>query len=144
MTDVFSKDKRSILMSKIRGKDTKPEILVRKFLFANKFRYRLHVKMLKGRPDIVLKKYKTVIFINGCFWHGHNCKVGHLPKSNLDYWEPKINANILRDNITYESLANSGWKVITIWECDLKKNRFDTLNKLLNDLMDKDIFNSIH
>lgn len=134
MTDVFSKSKRSSVMSKIRSKNTKPELLVRKFLFANKFRYRLHVKGMKGQPDIVLKKYRTVIFVNGCFWHGHNCKAGLLPKSNIDYWLTKIQANIIRDKLTYESLENSGWRIIIIWECDLRKNRNDTLDKLQNEL----------
>ena len=89
MSDIISPPKRSDIMSKIRGKNTKPEILVRKFLFSQGFRYRLNVKTLPGKPDIVLPKYKTVIFINGCFWHGHNCKKGKLPSSNIDFWRKK-------------------------------------------------------
>lgn len=134
MTDIFSKEKRSDVMSKIRGKDTKPELIVRKFLFANGFRYRLHPKVMKGRPDIVMKKYRTVIFINGCFWHGHDCKAGHLPKSNLDYWIPKIKANIDRDIVNCEYLEKDGWRVITIWECELKKEKYDKLEKIRKEL----------
>lgn len=89
MSDIFSFQKRSDIMSKIGGKNTKPEILVRKFLFSKGFRYRINVKTLPGKPDIVLPKYKTVIFINGCFWHGHNCKKGKLPSSNIDFWRKK-------------------------------------------------------
>ena len=93
MSDIFSQTKRSDIMSKISSKDTKPEILVRKFLFSKGFRYRINVKTLPGKPDIVLPKYKTIIFVNGCFWHGHNCKEGKLPSSNTDFWKEKISNN---------------------------------------------------
>lgn len=111
-------------MSRIKSQDTKPELLVRKFLHKNGFRYRLHVKDLPGKPDIVLPKYKTLIFVHGCFWHGHqNCKFFKPPKSNQDYWIEKINKNINRDKKHKRVLKQDKWKVITIWECDLKKEK---------------------
>lgn len=97
MTDIYSKNKRSKIMSKISGKETKYEILVRKFLFEKGFRYRKNDKRLPGRPDIVLPKYKTIIFVHGCFWHGHYCKAAKLPETNKEFWENKINSNIERD-----------------------------------------------
>ena len=124
-------------MAAIRGKDTKPEILVRKFLFSKGLRYRLNNRKLPGSPDIVLKKYKTVIFVDGCFWHGHEgCKYFRLPKSNTSFWETKITRNIERDKETTQALTALGWKVIRIWECELrnKSNRKAALNKLLNDI----------
>ena len=123
-------------MSHIRGKDTKPEILVRRFLFANGFRFRLHRKDLPGKPDIVLPKYKTAIFINGCFWHGHNgCKYATIPETNRDFWLAKISGNVERDKITYQRLKESGWKVIEIWQCQLKSKTKDlTLQNLLTQL----------
>ena len=98
MSDIYSKSKRSNIMSKISGKETKPEILVRKYLFAQGFRYRKNVKELPGKPDIVLSKYKVVIFIHGCFWHGHSCKQGTLPQTNYNFWQEKIRKNLERDN----------------------------------------------
>ena len=123
-------------MSHIRGKDTKPEILVRRFLFANGFRFRLHRKDLPGKPDIVLPKYKTAIFINGCFWHGHDgCKYATIPETNRDFWFAKISGNVERDKITYQRLKESGWKVIEIWQCQLKPKTKDiTLQNLLTQL----------
>jgi len=124
-------------MAAIRGKDTKPEILVRKFLFSKGLRYRLNNRKLPGSPDIVLKKYKTVIFVDGCFWHGHEgCKYFRLPKSNTPFWEAKITRNIERDKETTQALTALGWKVIRIWECELrnKSNREAALNKLFNDI----------
>ena len=113
-------------MSQIRSTNSKPEILVRKYLFAKGLRYRKNVKKLPGKPDIVLKKYKTVVFVNGCFWHGHeNCKYFVMPKSNTAYWQEKIHKNIERDTITYQALTQLGWNVIIVWECDLKKNKRD-------------------
>ena len=126
MTDVHSKEIRSFNMSRIRGKNTKPELIVRKLLHLNGFRYRLHVKDLPGKPDIVLPKYKTVIFIHGCFWHGHeHCKYFVIPKTRADWWLNKINSNILNDVKAAQTLTNKGWKVITIWECQLKKTSID-------------------
>jgi DNA mismatch endonuclease (patch repair protein) len=123
MADVHSKETRSYNMSRIRSKDTKPELLVRKFLHKNGFRYRLHVKDLPGKPDIVLPKYKTVIFIHGCFWHGHEgCKKASLPKTRPDWWKDKINRNIQNDIHAEVALNTNNWNVIKIWECDLNKN----------------------
>ena len=108
MSDIFSQTKRSDIMSKISSKDTKPEILVRKFLFSKGFRYRINVKTLPGKPDIVLPKYKTIIFVNGCFWHGHNCKKGKLPSSNTDFWKEKISNNKSRDAKNSDLLVKLG------------------------------------
>ena len=123
-------------MSHVRGKDTKPEVLVRQFLFAQGFRYRLYRKDLPGKPDIVLPKYKTVIFINGCFWHGHSgCKYATIPEANHDFWLAKISGNIERDKSNHAKLFELGWKVIEIWQCELKpKFREQTLNNLLTEL----------
>lgn len=122
MTDTHSPETRSYNMSRISAKDTKPEIIVRKFLYSLGYRFRLHVRHLPGKPDIVLKKYKTVIFVNGCFWHGHKgCKHFVMPKSRQTYWEPKIQNNIKRDKIYRRELRRLEWKVLTIWECQLKK-----------------------
>ena len=136
MADVHSKETRSYNMSRIRSKDTKPEMLVRKFLHKNGFRYRLHVKSLPGKPDIVLPKYKTVIFIHGCFWHGHGgCKYYVVPKTRTEWWLNKINGNINNDTAAEISLKQAGWKIIKIWECELKKAVFEsTLSHLLTNI----------
>ena len=119
MADVHSKATRSYNMSQIKGKDTKPEILVRQYLHAHGFRYRLHVKDLPGKPDIVLPKYKTAIFINGCFWHGHQgCKYYVVPKTRTEWWQQKINGNIANDDKAIFALQEQGWKVSVIWECE--------------------------
>lgn len=134
MADVHSKKVRSYNMSQIKGKNTKPEILVRKFLYSHGFRYRIHDKTLPGKPDIVLKKYKTVIFVNGCFWHGHEgCKYFIIPKTRTEWWKDKINKTISCDRDNDEQLVLSDWTIITIWECELKKNlKEKTLNNLLD------------
>lgn len=117
----FFKKKRSDVMSKIRGIDTKPEILVRKFLFSEGFRYRKNSQNLPGSPDIVLPKYKTVIFINGCFWHGHDkCKTWRMPLTRKEYWQTKIGKNQARDKRVVSALKMLGWKVIIVWECQIK------------------------
>jgi DNA mismatch endonuclease (patch repair protein) len=122
MADVHDKITRSYNMSKVKGKNTKPEILVRKILFANGFRFRIHNKKLPGRPDIVLPKYKTAIFVNGCFWHGHSgCKYYILPKTRSDWWLRKITYTIQRDKNNREQLKKLGWRVFVVWECDLRK-----------------------
>jgi DNA mismatch endonuclease (patch repair protein) len=133
MADVHSKETRSYNMSRIKGKNSKPEMLVRKFLHANGFRYRLHVKDLPGKPDIVLPKYKTVIFIQGCFWHGHDqCKYYVIPKTKTDWWLNKIIGNKTKDIINIGLLKNAGWQVIEVWECELKPAmRSQTLNRLI-------------
>lgn len=118
---MHSKEVRSYNMSRIKGKDTKPEMLVRKFLHANGFRYRLHDKKLPGKPDIVLPKYKTAIFVHGCFWHGHkNCRYASIPKTRTKWWLEKIEGNAANDKRKKYALKKSGWRVITIWECALK------------------------
>jgi DNA mismatch endonuclease (patch repair protein) len=132
MSDIFPKQKRSDIMSHISGKETKPEILVRKFLFANGFRFRKNVKNLSGKPDIVLPKHKTVIFIHGCFWHGHTCKRGAFPTTNVEFWKTKIDGNIERDERNVSVLGKQGWKVIVIWQCEIKN--IELLNKRLKKL----------
>ncbi len=129
MTDVHSKETRSYNMSRIRAKDTKPELLVRKYLFSKGFRYRLNVKKLPGKPDIVFTKYNTVIFINGCFWHGHeNCPKARIPKTKTEWWKAKITKNQERDRQEYAALKQQGWRVLVVWECQLvPKKRAQTL-----------------
>ena len=120
-------------MSKISGKETKPEILVRKYLFSEGFRFRKNDKRYPGRPDIVLPKYKTIIFVHGCFWHGHDCPAGKLPETNKEFWENKIQRNIKRDRNNIKELKSLGWEIITIWQCEIKNklNRLKTLENLL-------------
>lgn len=120
--DVHSRQQRSYNMSQIKGRDTKPELLVRKFLHAQGFRYKLHDKSLPGKPDIVLPKYKTVIFIHGCFWHGHaHCRYFTIPKTRTQWWTDKITTNKANDVKAVKALRREGWKVMVIWECKLKK-----------------------
>lgn len=119
--DIWSKEKRSEVMSKIRYKDTKPELALRKALFARGFRYRVNDKKLPGKPDIVLPKYKTVIFLHGCFWYRHeNCKYGSTPKTNTEYWVNKITSNKERDKVNIQILTSLGWSVIIVWECEVQ------------------------
>lgn len=133
--DVHSKEIRSYNMSKIHSKNTKPEEKVRKYLFSKGFRYRKNAKKLPGTPDIVFPKYKTVIFVNGCFWHVHNCGKFHWPKSNEDFWRSKLLRNIERDEQNYKSLEKDGWKVIIVWECELnKKSCEERLRKLCDEI----------
>lgn len=133
MADVHTKKQRSYNMSRIRAKDTKPEMLVRKFLHANGFRYKLHDKTLPGKPDIVLPKYRTVIFVHGCFWHGHtNCKYFIVPKTRTKWWLAKINRNKANDEKAQKALRKEGWKVINVWECSLKNPK---ITKRLNSLL---------
>ena len=120
--DGHSKETRSYNMSRIKGKNTKPEELVRKYLFSQGFRYRKNDKRLPGTPDIVLPKYKTVVFVNGCFWHEHEgCKYFVWPQNNADFWKAKINANIQRDKKKAEELQNRGWRVIVVWKCGIRQ-----------------------
>lgn len=122
--DILSKDQRHKNMAAIHSANTKPEMIVRKYLFSHGFRYRLNHPRLPGCPDIVLRKYHTCIFINGCFWHGHKgCKYYVIPKSNTEFWTNKINRNIARDERVQKELAQMGWHCITIWECDLKPQK---------------------
>lgn len=135
MADNHSKETRSMNMSHIRSKNTKPEEMVRKYLFAKGFRYRKKVKKLPGSPDIVLPKYKTVIFVNGCFWHKHDCPRFVWPSSNQEYWIPKIQTNVDRDIRNYAMLRDNGWHVILVWECELKRPVAENrLLKLVNEI----------
>ena len=132
MGDVVTPEQRHKCMARIRSKNTKPEIMVRKYLFARGFRYRKNVRRLPGTPDIVLRKYRTVIFVNGCFWHGHEgCRYSHLPKSNVEFWRNKIERNKKRDLRERVELRRMGWHVIQVWECQLKpKEREMTLRSI--------------
>jgi DNA mismatch endonuclease (patch repair protein) len=134
MADVHNKETRSFNMSRIKSKDTKPEIIVRKYLFSKRFRFRLHTLSLPGKPDIVLPKYKIIIFIHGCFWHGHeNCKYFVVPKTRTDWWISKIERNKQTDIDNFQKLKFLGWKVLIIFECELKKEkRQNTLDELIN------------
>jgi len=132
MTDVHDLKTRSYNMSRIRAKDTKPEMFVRRFLHANGFRYKLHDNTLPGKPDIVLPKYKTVIFIHGCFWHGHlGCRYFVVPKTRTQWWLNKIDRNRENDSRTAERLRKESWKIIIVWECDLKKEKAEQTLKSL-------------
>lgn len=123
-------------MSRIKGKDTGPELIVRKYLHANGYRYKLNDKTLPGKPDIVLPKYRTVVLVHGCFWHGHkNCKYATIPKTRTEWWTNKIEGNIVNDRKKQTALRKEGWKVIRVWECQLRRNRqLPTLQQLLTKL----------
>jgi DNA mismatch endonuclease (patch repair protein) len=142
--DTFSKAKRSDIMSKVRSSHTKPELLVRKYLFKKGFRFSLHRKNLPGTPDIVLRKYKTVIFVNGCFWHGHiNCSKSSLPKTRIEFWKNKIERNTERDILNTQKLICFGWQVITIYQCELKLRDIDqTMSKVLMKLNKQALINN--
>lgn len=135
MADVHSKEARSYNMSRIKSRNTGPEMLIRRYLHANGYRYSLHRKDLPGKPDIVLRKYNTVIMVHGCFWHGHeHCKYYTIPKTRSDWWEAKIAGNVLNDEKTSLQLKALGWNIINIWGCELKK---DKLEKTLSGLVKK-------
>lgn len=136
MADVHSKEIRSYNMSQIKGKDTKPEILVRKFLFSKGLRFRKNDKRYPGHPDIVLPKYRTAVFVHGCFWHFHKgCRYAVMPSSNVEFWEKKLSANRERDYRNQEALSSLGWSVIIVWECELRKDkREETLNRLYSQI----------
>lgn len=134
--DKHSKEVRSYNMSRIRSKDTKPEETVRKYLFSKGLRYRKNVKGMPGCPDILFPKYKTAVFINGCFWHMHDgCRKFVMPSSNSEYWEAKLNRNKQRDCENYTQLGEMGWRVVVVWECELKRDTADErLKKLINEI----------
>ncbi len=138
MADRHTPEQRRFNMQMIKGTNTKPELLLRKSLFAKGFRYRINVKKLPGRPDLVLPKYKTVIFVHGCFWHGHeNCRYFVVPKSNTEFWTEKILGNKQRDSKNTVKLKELGWTVITVWECELKKDKIEeTIINLIGEIND--------
>lgn len=131
--DTVTREKRSEIMQKVHSKDTKPEIIVRKYLFNHGLRFRVSDKRYPGHPDIVLPKYRTIIFVNGCFWHQHKgCKRATIPENNHDYWEKKLLRNVERDKENITMLEDMGWQVLTVWECELRKKCIDkTLDNLL-------------
>lgn len=131
MTDVVDTKTRSRMMSGIKGKNTGPEVLIRSLLHRAGFRFRLHYPSLPGRPDIVLPKYKSLILVNGCFWHGHGCHMFKWPSSNKEFWETKIKANKARDQKNMEMYCAEGWRVMIIWECALKGKSRIPMNQLL-------------
>ena len=138
MTDTMTISQRHRCMSHIHSKGTKPELMVRRWLWSHGYRYRLNVKSVPGKPDIVMRRYRTAIFINGCFWHGHDgCKYYRIPKSNTEFWENKISNNRIRDQKNYDILQQNGWQVIVIWECQLVPSNFEhrmrEVELLLND-----------
>lgn len=136
MADIYSKEKRSQVMSRVRGRDTKPEKAVRSALHRAGYRFRLHKTDLPGTPDIVLPLYHTVIFVNGCFWHHHpGCRKATIPENNKEFWEKKLARTMERDEQNRSDLQRAGWNIITIWECEIS-NSFDaTMNRVLNQLM---------
>lgn len=138
MADIFNKKKRSQIMSRISGKDTKPELFIRKAIFAEGYRYRLHRKDLPGNPDIVFSKRKKVIFINGCFWHGHNCKKAALPTTNKIFWEKKLTGNKERDKRNLSKLKTLGWKSLVIWQCQIKKSTLKSQINKIKAFLDKE------
>ena len=145
MTDKISRAERSRNMSRIKNKDTKPEMIVRKYLFAQGFRYRLHDKKLMGKPDLVLPKYRAVIFIHGCFWHRHkDCPLAYTPKSREEFWSKKFESNVKRDKLVMETLHHEGWRILTIWECalrskDMSRHLENTAKWLTSSIFSQDI-----
>ncbi len=139
MVDVHTPDQRSYNMSKIRGKNTKPEITLRKKLWKLGYRYRLHKKGLPGSPDIVFSKYKSVIFVHGCYWHRHGCKYTTTPATRSEFWESKFQKNIERDLRNIQNLTNSGWRVMVVWECEIKKDFNNKLIRKIQNFLDNKI-----
>ncbi len=135
VSDVFTPDKRSEVMSRIRATNTKPEIAVRRALHALGYRFRLHVAGLPGKPDIVMRRHMTVVQVNGCFWHGHRCLKGRRPRQNATYWGSKIAGNIERDRRNERQLRAAGWKVRTLWECDVRRWDHEQLRRRLLHLL---------
>ena len=139
MADSVTKEQRSWNMSRIRSTNTSIEVLVRKYLFKKGFRYRKNVTSLPGKPDIVLPKYKTVIFVHGCFWHRHEgCKFATTPSSNADYWQEKFSRNIENDKKHIKELNAQGWRVITVWECEIKKHFDETMDRITKEIKAKE------
>ena len=128
--DVHSPEQRSYNMSRIKGKNTKPELLVRKWLWWRGYRYRLHRKDLPGKPDIVFPRQRKAVFVHGCFWHKHDCRYFKWPKTNREFWKKKINENVRRDHKNYQDLIADGWNYFIVWECELKNESSVVLSKL--------------
>jgi DNA mismatch endonuclease (patch repair protein) len=138
MPDVFDKEQRSKVMSKVHGENTSPELTVRSLLFSMGYRYRLHRKDLPGKPDIVLPRHKKIIFVHGCFWHQHErCKAAERPTSNTDYWNKKLDRNVERDNNNREKLGEMGWQVLIVWECQIKNRQ--ELTQILTSFLSKEL-----
>lgn len=137
MADKISPERRSLNMAAIKSRNTKPEIAVRKLLHASGFRFRLHRKDLPGRPDIVLPRYKTAVFVHGCFWHQHEgCKLASKPSSRQEYWKAKFDRNAERDKNSFRTLTELGWQVVVIWECEVRKNADEVVQRLAKLLSD--------
>lgn len=133
--DIVEPQRRSAMMANIKSKNTRPEVELRSFLHHSGIRFRIHSKALPGHPDIVIKKYNAIIFVNGCFWHHHsNCRFAYIPKSRTDFWTSKFEQNIARDKVNVEELEHLGWRVLTVWECEMKtiKSRNDKFRNVLN------------
>lgn len=144
MVDIVSKKKRSEMMSGIKSKDTKPEVLVRKALFARGFRYRIHDKNLIGKPDLVLAKYRAVIFIHGCFWHGHDCHLFKVPQTRTAFWLKKIHSNKVRDSKVVEQLIGNNWRVLLVWECATKGKYSLSIQELVDRIEEWLLFDSLY
>ena len=138
--DKLTKEQRHRCMSAIKGRNTKPEILVRKFLFSRGFRYRLNHPRLPGHPDLVLRKYRTVIFVNGCFWHQHGCKFTSRPKTRSEFWNNKFDNNVARDVKTLQQLSNEGFRVAVVWECSLKNSPDRATERLVQFILGNEEF----
>lgn len=136
LMDIVSSSKRSKMMARIRGKDTAPERAVRKMLFTRGYRYRLHSDKFPGKPDIVLKKYKAVLFVNGCFWHKHTCHMFKWPQSNASFWREKISQTSAKDHQNIEKILSMGWRVCVIWECALKGKKDSDIHKIMESLFE--------
>lgn len=135
MTDIVDPATRSRMMSGIRGKNTRPEMTIRKELFKKGFRYRLHVSDMPGKPDLVLKKYGAVIFVHGCFWHGHKCSLFRMPSTNSEFWAEKISSNVRNDLLNQEQLLGMGWRIFTVWECAIR-GKTASLNNVVDCLVE--------
>lgn len=131
MTDIFSTEKRSEIMRKVKNKNTKPEMIIRKLLTQMGYKYRLSTKKLHCKPDIIFPSKKKLIFINGCLWHGHDCKRGHLPETNKEFWQQKIQKNIERDQINYNECNKNGWSYLIFWQCEIKSSNIDYIKTRL-------------
>ena len=136
MADIFDAGKRSEIMASFSGKDTKPELWLRKALHRKGYRYRIHDKSLSGKPDIVFRRFNAVVFVHGCFWHGHNCPLFRMPSSNEQYWKVKINSKRRRDTKVNSQILEKGWRILTVWECSLKGNAKMNLDSLISAIED--------